>query len=64
MTERLLLTVAEAATALGLSRSKLYELLAAGEVESVSIGRSRRVPREAVEEFVARLRAETEDLMP
>jgi excisionase family DNA binding protein len=52
---RLLLTVPEAAEALAISRSKLYELLAAGLVRSVRIDGSRRVPVEALEIYVARL---------
>jgi excisionase family DNA binding protein len=39
---RLLLTVSEAAGALAISRSKLYELLAAGTVASLRIDGSRR----------------------
>ena len=41
---RLLLTVPEAAEALAISRSKLYELLASGEVASIRIDGSRRIP--------------------
>ena len=52
---RLLLTVPEAADALAISRSKLYELLAAGLVRSVRIDGSRRVPVEALEAYVATL---------
>jgi excisionase family DNA binding protein len=52
---RLLLTVPEAAEALAISRSKLYELLAAGLVRSVRIDGSRRVPVEALETYVTRL---------
>ena len=50
---KLLLTVPEAAAALAISRSKLYELLAAGVVRSVRIDGSRRVPVEALEAYVA-----------
>jgi excisionase family DNA binding protein len=53
---RVLLTPAEAAQALGISRSKLYELLRAGTLESVRIDRLRRVPIQALHEFVERLR--------
>ena len=42
--EKLLLTPEEAAAALGICRSKLYELLRAGVIESVHIGASRRIP--------------------
>jgi excisionase family DNA binding protein len=52
---RLLLTVREAAEALAISRSKLYELIAAGLVRSVRIDGSRRVPVEALETYVATL---------
>jgi excisionase family DNA binding protein len=52
---RLLLTVPEAAEALAISRSKLYELLAAGLVRSVRIDGSRRVPVGALETYVATL---------
>jgi excisionase family DNA binding protein len=52
---RLLLTVPEAADALAISRSKLYELFAAGLVQSVRIDGSRRVPVEALESYVAGL---------
>lgn len=53
----LLLTVVEAARLLGVGRSTAYELLASGELESVHIGRSRRIPVAAVESYVAGLRA-------
>lgn len=52
---KILLTVPEAAAALAISRSKLYELLAAGVIRSVRIGGSRRVPVEALEAYVAGL---------
>lgn len=55
--DRLLLKPEEAAEVLGIGRSKLYELLAAGAIESVRIGSCRRVPADALEDFVARLRA-------
>ncbi len=60
---RLLLTVPEAAEALAISRSKLYELLAAGLVRSVRIDWSRRLPVEALETYIAGLldREETAD---
>ena len=41
--ERLLLTPAEAAAALGIGRSKLYELLRRGIVPSIQIDTSRRI---------------------
>ena len=53
----LLLSLQEASRALGIRRSKMYELIAAGELETVHIGRAVRVPVDAIEEFVARLRS-------
>lgn len=57
MVERLLLRVDEAAELLGLGRSKVYELVTAGELESVTVGRARRIPRAALEAFVEKMRA-------
>lgn len=54
--ERLLLTAKEAADALGIGRSKVYELIMSGKLESVRIGGSRRVPVEALRDFVDSLR--------
>ena len=39
----------------GLSRTKVYELIATGELRTVKIGRRRFVPAAAVQEFVDRL---------
>jgi excisionase family DNA binding protein len=41
---RLLLTPEEAAEALGIKRAMMFELLAKQRVESVKIGRTRRIP--------------------
>ena len=54
--EKLLLTPEEAAEALGIGRSKVYELMATRRLASVKIGSSRRIPVDALEEFVAALR--------
>jgi excisionase family DNA binding protein len=56
--ESLLLTVEEAAALLRIGRSRVYDLIASGEIESVKIGGSRRVPRDAAEAYVRRLVAE------
>jgi len=53
---KLLVTPEEAADLLSIGRSKLYELLAAGVVESVRVGTCRRIPVQALEDFVSRLR--------
>jgi excisionase family DNA binding protein len=49
---RLLLTIPEAAQALGVSRSILHQLVLAGDVASVKIGRSRRIAVVALETYV------------
>ncbi len=54
---QLLLRPAEAAQALGLSRTKVFELMKSGELRSVKIGHLRRVSASALAEFVARLDA-------
>jgi excisionase family DNA binding protein len=50
-----LLRVEEAAEWLGLGRTKAYELVYRGMLPSVTIGRSRRVPVAALQDFVDRL---------
>jgi excisionase family DNA binding protein len=55
-TQKMLLTPVEAATALGIGRSKVYELLRAGALPSVRIGRCRRIPVSGIMEYVATLR--------
>ncbi len=54
----LLLTAEQAAARLGIGRTRMFGLIASGEVESVKIGSSRRVPEAALIEYVNRLRAE------
>ena len=54
--DRLLLTVREAADRLGIGRSTAYELIAAGDLETVHIGRACRVPAVALDRFVETLR--------
>ena len=56
-----LLTPEQAATCLAICRTKLYELLRRGELESVQIGSSRRIPEACVAEYVQRLRSEQVD---
>lgn len=48
----------EVAERLGFSRARVYQLLAAGEIFSVKIGASRRVPATDLSAYVARIRAE------
>jgi excisionase family DNA binding protein len=56
--ERLLLTPEEVAEVLGIGRTKVYELMRLGLIESVKIHGCRRIPTEAVHDYVERLRRE------
>ena len=56
----LLLTAEQAAYALSICRTKVYELMRTGQLESVQIGASRRVPVAALDEYVERLRGSSE----
>jgi len=56
--ESLLLKPEEVAECLNVGRSKVYELMRAGALESVRIGACRRVPRTSVEAFIEHLREE------
>ena len=56
--DQLLLKPEEVAECLNIGRSKVYELMRAGDLESVQIGTCRRVTRAAVERYVASLRTE------
>jgi excisionase family DNA binding protein len=51
--EPLLLKAGEVVKLLGLGRSKVFAMLAVGELPVVRIGRSVRVPRAALERWVA-----------
>jgi excisionase family DNA binding protein len=55
-TPRIVLTIEEAAECLGIGRTLMYALVTAGEVESVRIGRLRRIPVDALDRYVAGLR--------
>ncbi len=55
----LLLSPEEASRVLGISRSKLYQLMAKGEIPSITVGRSRRVPTAELRGWLAgRIEAE------
>lgn len=49
-----LLNVKEVADHLGVSRNKVYELLYRGEIQSLAIGRTRRISPVALAEFISR----------
>jgi excisionase family DNA binding protein len=59
--DKLLLTPNEAATALGIGRSKVYELMRAGTLRSIRIDSCRRVATEDLTALVERLRSAGED---
>ncbi|WP_201790776.1 helix-turn-helix domain-containing protein [Mycobacterium avium] len=42
----------QAMTLIGVGRTRLYAMLKSGEIRSVKIGKSRRIPRSAIEEFL------------
>jgi excisionase family DNA binding protein len=52
-----LLTVEEAADRLSIGRTTMYGLVASGAVQSVTIGRLRRIPAECLDAYVSVLLA-------
>jgi excisionase family DNA binding protein len=50
---KMLLTIPEVALRLGLGRSLTYQLVMQGQIPSLKLGRARRVPLVALEEFIA-----------
>lgn len=44
----------DAAVALGLGRTKTFELIRTGELRSIKVGRRRLIPVDALHEFLAR----------
>ena len=55
MPMRVLLTVEEAAERLHIGKTKTYTLVKSGEIESVLIGRLRRIHIDAINAYTARL---------
>lgn len=51
--ERLLLRPLEVAAQLGITRSLVYQLIASGQLNAVTVGKSVRIPTRAVHQFVA-----------
>jgi excisionase family DNA binding protein len=49
---RLLLRPEEVAKALGVGRTMVFELIRTGELRSVKIGKSRRIPTAAMHEYI------------
>lgn len=52
---RLLYSVEEAAALLGIGRTYMFELIASGQVRSLKLGKHRRIPRSALDDFIERL---------
>lgn len=52
MTDRLMLRPIEAGDAIGVSRSKAYEMIASGEIPSIKVGGCVRVPVEALKTWI------------
>lgn len=48
----MLLSIKQVAEQLGMSRSKVYGLLQAGQIKSIRVGRSVRVPRQELDIFL------------
>lgn len=55
-------TVAEAARHLKIGRTAMYELVMSGQVRSVTIGRSRRVPASCIAEYLTQLLEQPADV--
>ena len=58
----LVLTIEQAAQRLGIGRTLMYALVSSGEIESVTIGRLRRIPAQCLTEYVNRLRQQNTQL--
>lgn len=56
--------VPEAMRLLAMSRSVLYEQIRAGRLQSVTQGRSRRIPASAIADYIALLQREAGDDRP
>ncbi len=54
------LTVAEVADVMRVSKMTVYRMLHAGEIPAVRVGRSFRVPQDALEQYLATARIEQE----
>jgi excisionase family DNA binding protein len=53
--EKLLYTIDEAAQALSLGRSLLYQLVLTGQIASIKVGRYRRIPVVSLKSYVEQL---------
>ena len=64
LADLILLTMEEAAVRLRIGRTSMYRLVATGAVESVTVGRLRRVPVECLAEYVSQLRSGADSKLP
>ena len=55
---RLVYSVEEAADLLGIGRTFMFQLVATGEIDSFKIGNRRKIPRDAIDGYIDRLRSE------
>jgi excisionase family DNA binding protein len=55
---RLAYSVEEAAALLGIGRTFMFHLVATGEIDSFKIGKHRKIHRDALAEYIDRLRSE------
>lgn len=55
--EPICVRVNDAARMIGVGRTKLYELIAAGEVETVKLGKATRITTDSLRNLVRRKRA-------
>jgi excisionase family DNA binding protein len=58
--DRMLLTVEEAAERLGIGRSTMYQLIAAGKIDTIRVGRLRRIEPNALARYIAGLRGDSD----
>ena len=62
--EHTLLTVEEAAERLQIGRTRMFSLVKSGEIESVLIGRLRRIHPDSIEKFARRNSSTTNEQHP
>jgi excisionase family DNA binding protein len=54
--KKLLYKIENAGEQIDMGRTSMYHLVKTGELRSVKIGRSRRIPADALEEYVEKLK--------
>ena len=54
----MLFTVEQVAQILGIGRSTVFQLIKSEQIESIRLGRSRRIPVDAMQNYVDELRGE------